>query len=100
MPSSGRWPGAAAADADVSERLVKITDTIYVGMPTSGADSNGWIFINDDDVLVVDNHWTPARAQTLLADIKSITAKPVRYVVDTHYHSDHAMGNQRSRTCS
>jgi len=77
-----------------SERLVKITDTIYVGMPTSGADSNGWIFINDDDVLVVDNHWTPARARTLLANIKSITTKPVRYVVDTHYHSDHAMGNQ------
>jgi glyoxylase-like metal-dependent hydrolase (beta-lactamase superfamily II) len=77
-----------------SERLVKITETIYVGMPTSGADSNGWIFINDADVLVVDNHWTPTRARTLLADIKSITPKPVRYVIDTHYHSDHSMGNQ------
>lgn len=77
-----------------SERIQKITDTIYVGMPTSGADSNGWIFINDADVLVVDNHWTPARARTLVADIRKITPKPVRYVIDTHYHSDHALGNQ------
>ena len=77
-----------------SERIVKIQDDIYVAQPTSGADSNVWIFINEDDVLIVDTHWTPARARTLAANVATLTSKPISHVIDTHYHTDHALGNQ------
>ncbi len=56
--------------------------------------SNGAVIVNDEDVLVVDSHISPAAARALIEDIKAITDKPVRYVVNTHYHFDHAHGNQ------
>jgi glyoxylase-like metal-dependent hydrolase (beta-lactamase superfamily II) len=50
--------------------------------------------VNEEDVLVVDSHITPAAAWALLRELKDITDKPVRYVVNTHFHFDHAHGNQ------
>src|SRR6185295_15860517 len=42
----------------------------------------------------VDDHVSPAAAWVLLDEIKSITDKPVRTVINTHFHFDHAHGNQ------
>ena len=51
------------------------------------------VIVNDRDVMLVDDGTTPAAARALLADMKSITDKPVRYVVNTHFHYDHTDGN-------
>jgi glyoxylase-like metal-dependent hydrolase (beta-lactamase superfamily II) len=56
--------------------------------------SNGVVVINADDVLLVDSHISPAAAWAMMEDLKAITDKPVRYVVNTHFHFDHAHGNQ------
>jgi glyoxylase-like metal-dependent hydrolase (beta-lactamase superfamily II) len=45
-------------------------------------------------VLVVDTHSKPSAARALIEQIKKITDKPVRYVVNTHFHWDHYQGNQ------
>jgi glyoxylase-like metal-dependent hydrolase (beta-lactamase superfamily II) len=45
-------------------------------------------------VVVVDTTNTPASARELLAAIRKMTTRPVRYVVNTHWHDDHMMGNQ------
>jgi glyoxylase-like metal-dependent hydrolase (beta-lactamase superfamily II) len=50
--------------------------------------------INDSDVLLVDSHITPAAATRLLDELKTLTDNPVRYVANTHWHFDHAHGNQ------
>jgi glyoxylase-like metal-dependent hydrolase (beta-lactamase superfamily II) len=55
---------------------------------------NATIIVNDEDVLVVDSHSTPAAAWALAEQLKTITDKPIRYVVNTHFHWDHAHGNQ------
>ena len=47
----------------------------------------------DDAVLVVDTHSRPSSARALIAQIRTITDKPVRYAVNTHFHWDHAQGN-------
>ena len=56
--------------------------------------SNAVVIVNDDDVMLVDPGITPAAATTFIADVKTLTPKPIKYVVDTHYHYDHAFGNQ------
>jgi len=47
----------------------------------------------DKDVLVFDTQTRPSSARALIAQIKKLTAKPVRYVVNSHWHPDHWTGN-------
>jgi glyoxylase-like metal-dependent hydrolase (beta-lactamase superfamily II) len=56
--------------------------------------SNAVVVILEDGVLVVDSHSKPCAAKALIAQIRGITNKPVRYVVNTHFHWDHAQGNR------
>ncbi len=51
------------------------------------------VIVNKDDVLIVDSATSPAAARAFVADIKLLTDKPVRYVVNTHWHYDHTDGN-------
>jgi len=54
---------------------------------------NNTVIVNDRDVVLVDANTTPAAAREMLAEIKMITDKPVRWVVNTHFHYDHTDGN-------
>jgi cyclase len=72
-------------------RFERIADGVYYA--TGGFGSNDPIIVNDQDVLIVDDGSTPASARALLDDLKIITDKPVRYVVNTHFHYDHTGGN-------
>jgi glyoxylase-like metal-dependent hydrolase (beta-lactamase superfamily II) len=55
---------------------------------------NAAVILLDESVLVVDTHSKPSAARALIAQIKAVTDKPVRYVVNTHFHWDHYLGNQ------
>jgi glyoxylase-like metal-dependent hydrolase (beta-lactamase superfamily II) len=81
--------------------IVKIADGVYgaiVSEPRMDpVESNAVILINDDYVLVVDANRTPAAARATIAEIRKLTDKPVRYVVNTHWHDDHIFGNQSYR---
>ncbi|MFN8571418.1 MAG: MBL fold metallo-hydrolase [Gemmatimonadaceae bacterium] len=57
------------------------------------ADSNVLFIINDEDVVVVDANIYPASARQVIAEIRKRTNRPVRFVVNTHWHDDHVMGN-------
>lgn len=70
-------------------KFEKIADSVYYA---TGA-SNNPVIVNEHDVLLVDDGTTPAAARALLADLKLVTDKPVRYVVNTHFHYDHTDGN-------
>ncbi len=72
-------------------KFEKIADGVYYA--TGGGGSNNTVIINDRDVLLVDDGTTPAAARAFLQDIKILTDKPVRYVVNTHFHYDHTDGN-------
>jgi glyoxylase-like metal-dependent hydrolase (beta-lactamase superfamily II) len=69
-----------------------VYSAVGIGAPTAG--SNSAVIVNQDDVVVVDAHISPESGRALLRDIKTITDKPVRVLVDTHFHYDHANGNQ------
>lgn len=65
-----------------------------VGGDAVAAGSNGSVVVNETDVLLVDSHMTPSAARALVDDLGRITDKPVRYLVNTHFHFDHTHGNE------
>lgn len=71
-------------------RLHKLADDVYV---FRGFFSNSAVLVMQGGVVVVDSQTTPEGGQRLHALIKTVTDKPVVYVVNTHYHGDHVGGN-------
>ncbi len=73
-----------------------VVEGVYAAVPRHGHEENcnAAIILLDDGVMVVDTHLKPSAARSLVAEIKKITEKPVKYVVDTHFHADHYQGNQ------
>lgn len=61
--------------------------------PVEGHGANSGFVVGTKGVLVVDSRYTPALANDLLKAIRSVTPAPIKYVVDTNYHPDHAWGN-------
>jgi cyclase len=57
-------------------------------------EGNTLVVVNDEDVFVVDANAGVTTAKATIEEIRKITPKPVRYVVNTHWHDDHVMGNQ------
>ena len=74
--------------------ITQVAPGVYAAIGRAGVASNGAFIVNKDDVLVVDTHFRPSWARDLIAEIKKVTDKPVRYVVNTHWHNDHTQGNQ------
>lgn len=56
-------------------------------------DANNAFIVNDEDVVVVDANATASSTRETIAALRRITAKPVRFVVNTHWHLDHFEGN-------
>ena len=77
-------------------KFEKIADGVYYATATGSmvTGSNNVAIVGDRDVLVVDTGTSPAAARAFQEDLRAITTKPVRYVVNTHFHYDHTDGNQ------
>lgn len=56
-------------------------------------DANSILIINNQDAVVVDTGGAPSIAKEVIAEIRKLTTKPVRYVINTHWHDDHIRGN-------
>jgi len=76
--------------------LKQLAPGVYAAIdgPEHRAGSNAGFVIGDDGVLVVDAFFTEEAAKALVAEIRRLTPKPIRYVVNTHYHADHTGGDQ------
>jgi len=79
-----------------AHRFEKVADGVYYATAsgTMNVGANSPILVNEREAIVIDSEITPAAARAIVDDLKAITDKPVRYVIDTHYHYDHAFGNQ------
>lgn len=86
-----------AAAVQPGFQMVKVADGVYAAISVEHAtpqvNGNSIVIVNDADVAVVDANVTPSDARAVLAEIRKLTDKPVRYVINTHWHDDHTFGN-------
>jgi cyclase len=82
--------------AENNSELKKIAANVYVRIvsPDSNAVGNAGLVVFERAALVFDTHFTPEAGREFLGQIRSVTSKPVRYVVNSHFHPDHTHGNQ------
>jgi glyoxylase-like metal-dependent hydrolase (beta-lactamase superfamily II) len=98
-PAAGQGGGSQNSGPKVTGKVYvieKIADGVYYASSNGGPMATGGnhpIIVGDHDVFLVDAGATPAAGRALLEDLKLITDKPVRWVVNTHFHWDHTNAN-------
>lgn len=87
-----------AADPARNFAVQKLAEGVYAVIrqepPGFMVDANNVFIINEEDVIVVDANGAPTITTQVLAALRKLTNKPVKYVINTHYHDDHIRGNQ------
>ncbi len=89
---------AAQAPSAPQVDVTRIADGVHVAIvrksPSLYFEPNSVFIIGPDDVIVVDAQFSLVATQAVLARLRRLTDKPVRYVINTHGHDDHITGNQ------
>ena len=90
------FPAVTGAQTPARYAVEKLAEGVHAVIYSSDleVEGNTLIVINADDVLVVDANAGVTTARATIAEIRKLTPKPVRYVVNTHWHDDHVYGNQ------
>lgn len=85
-----------ACKGDAKFEIKRVADGVHVAVaaPAYKVNCNTAIIENDDGVMVVDTHSKPTAARVIVEHLRALTGKPVRYVVNTHFHWDHWHGNE------
>jgi cyclase len=83
---------ATAQDQDFSKVQMKVTKVAGNVYMLEGAGGNIGASVGEDGIVVVDDQYAPL-AEKIQAALKGITDKPVRFIINTHYHEDHTGGN-------
>ncbi len=82
-----------ASQGDLAEKKVSFTELAEGAYAyTAEGDPNSGIIVGDDGVMVIDTQATPAMAQDVIARVRQVTDKPIKYVVLTHYHAVRVLG--------
>ncbi len=82
-----------AQNRDFSKVEIKteqVTDSIYV---LYGAGGNIGVSVGDDGIFLIDDQFAPL-SEKILAAIRELSGKPIRFVINTHWHGDHTGGNE------
>jgi len=82
-----------AQDKEIQIKTHQLTKQIYM---LTGQGGNIGIFVGEDGVFMIDDQFAPLTPK-ILAAIKTITSKPVSYLINTHWHGDHTGGNKNMK---
>jgi cyclase len=72
--------------------IIELDNGIYARI-VEGLTNSG-IIVGNSEILVIDSLRVPSHARDLIKDVKSISNKPIKYLIDTHSHWDHSWGNE------
>lgn len=84
---------AALAQQDMSKvaiKVQKVGGTVYM---LQGFGGNIGVSVGEDGIVIVDDEYA-ALAPKIIAALNGITDKPIRFIINTHYHGDHTGGNE------
>jgi cyclase len=88
---------SATTPPDTSLTKEQLGDGVYLFRAPSALDlwtaTNVVVIVNDQDVTVFDSNTRPRTARMVIAEIRKITPKPVRTLINSHWHQDHWSGN-------
>ena len=87
LPAAAQDNSVGAPPATVKQ----ITKDIYFFYDYAG--SNVVFLVTDEGVLVIDTRQHPRAAEDLIAQIRKVTDKPIKWVINSHFHGDHTFGN-------
>lgn len=89
---AGAWSLAAAAQdfSRVEIKATRLAGSVYM---LTGAGGNIGLSVGDDAVFVIDDQYAPL-TERIGAAIAKITPKPVKFILNTHWHGDHTGGNE------
>ncbi len=91
-----RWAAPRPQSSASLFRIERVAEGIYaaIAKPAALINCNAAVIVGSDYVLVVDTHSKPSAAQALINQIRAeVSDRPVRYVINSHFHWDHAQGN-------
>ncbi len=84
---------AFASQADTAEKKITFEQlSAHCWAYTAEGDPNSGVIIGEKAILVSDATATPAMARDLIAKIRTISDKPIKYVLLTHYHAVRVLG--------
>ena len=84
---------AFASQADLSDKKITFEQlSAHCWAYTAEGDPNSGVIIGDKFIMVSDATATPAMAQDLIAKIRTVSDKPIKYVLLTHYHAVRVLG--------
>ena len=78
------------AQDEVTIKETKITESLYM---LTGSGGNMGLSIGDDGALLIDDQYAPLTSK-IISKVEALTDKPIRFVVNTHWHGDHTGGNE------
>jgi glyoxylase-like metal-dependent hydrolase (beta-lactamase superfamily II) len=84
---------AFASQADLADKRItfaRLSENAHAY--TAEGDPNSGVVIGDDGVIVIDAQATPAMAEDVIRHIRTVTDKPIKYVVLSHYHAVRVLG--------
>ena len=79
---------AVTAGTEIIELATGVYARLHEGLTNAG------VIVGDDGVLIIDSLRVPSFARDLIQDVRHLSDKPIRYVIDTHSHWDHSWGNE------
>lgn len=74
----------------VEIKVTKVAGTVYM---LAGSGGNIGVSVGDDGIVIVDDEFAPL-APKIREALRGITAKPIKFILNTHYHGDHTGGNE------
>jgi glyoxylase-like metal-dependent hydrolase (beta-lactamase superfamily II) len=90
-------PAVQDTVSTTSRSTEQLADGLYAirheDAPDAFPQGNTTVIVGERGALVIDSCYLPSSAQADVAQIRDWTSKPVRYLVNTHWHYDHTMGN-------
>lgn len=92
--SIGLLAAATSMSAQTERNVTKLSDGVYEIQHAQGGGGNTTVIIGDRQVFVVDTGFLPSAAREDIAQIRQWTNKPVSFILNTHFHNDHNLGNR------